>query len=50
MKNLIIWAIGFAAYRLLMQVDFILGNTLPDMVLTILLCLAAKGLGEKKAA
>lgn len=37
-KNLIIWIIGFVLYRILMNVDFVLGNTLPDMVLTILLC------------
>ncbi len=37
-KNLIIWVIGFVLYRILMNVDFVLGNTLPDMVLTILLC------------
>ena len=47
-KNLIIWVIGFAAYRLLMHVDFVLGNTLPDMVLTILLCLAATKLFPAK--
>lgn len=36
-KNLIIWLIGFIAYRLLMQVDTPVGNTLPDMAITILL-------------
>ena len=42
-KNLIIWVIGFVLYRLLMRVDFILGNTLPDMVLTILIvCVSYK--------
>ena len=38
-QNLVIWVIGFAAYRVLMRVDTPVGNTLPDMVLTILLCL-----------
>ncbi len=47
-KNLVIWLIGFIAYRLLMQVDFVLGNTLPDMVLTILVCLAASRIGAGK--
>lgn len=37
-RNLIVWCVGFALYRLLMGVDLILGSTLPDMVLTILLC------------
>ena len=48
-KNLVIWAIGFVAYRLLMQVDFVLGNTLPDMVLTIALCLIAGKVGKKQS-
>ena len=38
--NLIIWIIGFIAYRLLMRVDMITGNTLPDMLLTIVICIA----------
>ena len=37
-RNLVIWLIGFVAYRLLMGVDTPVGYTLPDMVLTILLC------------
>ncbi len=39
-KNLIVWLVGFIVYRLLMRVDIIVGNTLPDMVITILLCCA----------
>ncbi len=39
-KNLIIWFIGFVIYRLLMRVDTVVGNTLPDMLITILLCVA----------
>lgn len=42
-KNLMIWLIGFILYRLLMHVDLIVGNTLPDMVITILLCLGING-------
>ena len=38
--NLAVWAAGFALYRLLMNVDMIVGNTLPDMAITIALCLA----------
>lgn len=37
--NLLIWAAGFIAYRLLMRIDIPIGNTLPDMLITILLCL-----------
>jgi putative hydroxymethylpyrimidine transporter CytX len=36
--NMFIWLIGFIVYRVLMHVDIIVGNTLPDMALTILLC------------
>ncbi|MDD6666664.1 MAG: putative hydroxymethylpyrimidine transporter CytX [Lachnospiraceae bacterium] len=38
-KNLVIWAIGFVLYRYLMTVDLPLGNTLPDMVITMVICL-----------
>ena len=36
--NLAIWLIGFVAYRLLMQIDILVGNTLPDMLITIFIC------------
>lgn len=54
-RNLVIWAVGFAAYRVLMGVDTPLGSTLPDMVFTVILCAAAEKLlpaksGEKSAA
>ena len=47
-KNLTIWLIGFLLYRMLMQVDFVLGNTLPDMVITVLLCLIVNACTKKK--
>ena len=37
-KNMMLWVVGFAIYRWLMGVDTIVGNTLPDMVITIFLC------------
>ena len=37
-SNLLIWVVGFILYRYLMGVDFILGNTLPDMVITVVIC------------
>lgn len=43
-KNLIIWFLGFIVYRVLISLNITLtlvGNTLPDMVITILLCLVA---------
>lgn len=39
-SNLVIWLVGFIAYHWLMSVDIIVGNTLPDMLLTIVLCVA----------
>lgn len=47
-KNLVIWLIGFILYRMLMNVDFVLGNTLPDMAITIVICLIAGALTKKK--
>lgn len=38
-QNLIIWAVGFVIYRLLMSVDIVVGNTLPDMAITIVICI-----------
>lgn len=37
--NLGIWACGFILYRILMRVDTPVGNTLPDMVITIAICM-----------
>lgn len=37
-QNLCVWAVGFVLYRMLMQIDIPVGNTLPDMVITIILC------------
>ena len=48
--NLIVWLIGFILYRFLMHIDIPVGNTLPDMVATILLCLAANALVRNQKA
>ena len=47
-RNAVIWVIGFALYRFLMGVDLPVGNTLPDMLLTSLLCIAAGKLFPRK--
>ena len=48
-KTLVVWLLGFIIYRWLMNVDMVVGNTLPDMVVTIVLYVAAEKLaGEKK--
>lgn len=39
-ENIIVWLIGFIIYRLLMRVDFALGSTLPDMLITGIVCVA----------
>ncbi len=46
-QNLAIWLVGFIVYRLLMKVDIIVGNTLPDMIITVLLCAAANKITSK---
>ena len=50
LRNLAIWLIGFILYRLLMRVDIVVGNTLPDMAVTILLCLAVSRIPRREAA
>lgn len=46
-SKIIIWAIGFVLYRILMKTDFILGNTLPDMIITFLLTIIVSILAKK---
>ena len=48
-QNLIIWFIGFVIYRLLMRVDIVVGNTLPDMIITIVLCVVTSKIGDRYA-
>lgn len=38
LSNMIIWVIGFVIYRIFMNIDMIVGNTLPDMIVTIVMC------------
>ena len=40
-RNLVVWAIGFVLYRLLMKVDLPVGSTLPDMAVTMVILLIA---------
>lgn len=47
-KNIIIWLVGFILYRLLMQVDTPVGNTLPDMAITIVLAIVITLLSHRK--
>jgi purine-cytosine permease-like protein len=43
LKRLVIWLVGFIIYRLLMKVDIVVGNTLPDMIITMLICFVFNG-------
>lgn len=36
--NFIVWLIGLSLYRVLMHVDIVIGYTLPDIVITAVLC------------
>ncbi len=47
-RNLLIWLAGFVIYRILMHVDTPVGNTLPDMLITMALCLATSRIGSKE--
>lgn len=45
LENLLAWLLGFILYRYLMQLDLPLGNTLPDMAGTMLLCFVMNKIG-----
>lgn len=47
--NLAVWLVGFIIYRLLMQVDIVVGNTLVDIVITMLICMIVNKFKIKKA-
>ena len=40
--NLLIWLAGFVIYRILMRVDTPVGSTLPDMAVTVVLCVVCR--------
>ena len=46
--NLIIWGIGFITYRILMGIDTPVGSTLPDMAITIVICLIVNVVFQKR--
>ena len=45
--NLVIWLLGFILYRVLMRVDIPVGCTLPDMAVTVLLCILVRNIRKK---
>lgn len=42
--NLLVWLLGFCLYRYLTTVDFVLGNTFPDILITMIVALIARKL------
>lgn len=47
-KNIVIWALGFILYRILMRLDIVTGSTLPDMLITILICVLVNFFQKKR--
>jgi purine-cytosine permease-like protein len=47
-KNMVVWLLGFLLYRMLMRIDTPVGNTLPDMLLTIVLSLIVNSFARLK--
>ena len=45
---LAVWLFGFILYRILMGIDIPVGNTLPDMVVTMAVCAAVRKLQKNK--
>jgi putative hydroxymethylpyrimidine transporter CytX len=37
-SNFIIWLIGFSIYRVLLNVDMVMGSTIPVMIVTLIIC------------
>jgi putative hydroxymethylpyrimidine transporter CytX len=46
--NLIIWLAGFILYRFLMNFDIIIGNTIPDMVAVVIICIVVNIVRKNK--
>jgi len=46
--NLILWVVGFAIYRIFMYIDTPVGNTLPVILITIVLCVIVEKVIVKK--
>lgn len=47
-SNMVLWVIGFILYRILMKIDIPVGNTLPDIAITVVLCLIWGKISKKK--
>ncbi len=49
-QNLAVWLFGFILYRYLMTVSIPVGNTLPDMLITLVVCVIVNRVTNKKTA
>ena len=47
--NLIVWLIGLSLYRVLMHVDIVIGYTLPDIVITAVLCVIVQSYSSEES-
>lgn len=47
-NNIVIWLIGFILYRYLMRANIIIGNTLPDMIIVVIICVIADKFTHRK--
>jgi len=45
--NLIVWAIGFAVYRIFMNQGFAIGSTIPVIIVVAIICLIVNGIKSK---
>lgn len=48
-RNLIIWAAGFAIYRIFLGIETPVGSTLPSMLAVIIICVAVNAIVRKNA-
>ncbi len=46
-QNIILWAIGFVLYRISLRIDTIVGNTLPVMLITGVICFMTEKIRRK---
>ena len=45
--NFLLWAVGFGIYRVFMKIDTPVGNTLPVMIIVIVLCVVSSNVKQK---
>lgn len=48
MSNIFIWLAGFIIYRILIKIDALIGSTIPDMLITMIICILVNKIFIKK--